>query len=321
MKKGLVILVVLAFAAPLYADVTFGPAVDNQDGTCSIPWSSDDLPIVAMGLDVDVTGDDDIGDLAYGSFFDIFMDQAYDEEAGDGYTYGEDKGNGPVARQDQPGQLALPQTNFCISMGGLGGASEPLDDPCMAGTIVLTADPCNSSGTLSENALRGGVIDENGAQVTTNLPIPFGITTFVPPTDCMAAMDVDTNFPAVYAMFLKAEAYFGVGNVDCWCDEYNCQGDANGGFAGVDTDGKRKWVTLPDLTVLSAGWGKKESVMPGGSPLPICADSDRSFAGVDTNGKRKWVTLPDLTILSASWGKKESVMPTGPHQVPCHGYE
>ncbi len=316
MKRSILFAILSISISCVAGTITFGPAVDNQDGTCTIPWAAD-VPIVAMALDVDAT--DDIVAVAVDSFFDIFMDVAYDEEAGDGYTYGEDNGNGCICDQDAAGSLALPQSNFCISMGGLGGEEEPLDDPCLSGTIVLTADGY-AEGYISENALRGGVIDENGAQVTTNLPIAFVICGDCG-DDCMQILGVDTDYPAVYAAYLAASAYFGEGAVDCWCDEYNCQGDGDGSFASIDVDGKRKWVTLADLNVLSSGWGKKESQMPAVTPPPICGDADRNFAGSDVDGKRKWVTLPDLNILSTSWGKKESQMPTGPHQVPCHGYE
>ncbi len=130
--------------------------------------------------------------------------------------------------------------------------------------------------------------------------------------DCMQVLEVDIDDPCTYAMFLKADS------PACWCDEYNCQGDADGLFVGPDVDGKRKWVTLADLNILSNCWGRKECELP---PECICADCDRSFAGMDTDCNRRWIRLPDLNIFSASWGLKESRMPTGPHKVPCHGYE
>ena len=61
MKKALVILVALAFAAPLYAGTINITTTDNEDGTCNIDWTSTG-GVVAMGLDIDVTvGPDEIG--------------------------------------------------------------------------------------------------------------------------------------------------------------------------------------------------------------------------------------------------------------------
>ena len=109
---------------------------------------------------------------------------------------------------------------------------------------------------------------------------------------------------ADYAMWLKA------GAPPCWCpppvgSDYQCKGDANVDFDGKDIYGVRKWVTLPDLTILSGGWQKVDTDIT----LPanfICADFNHDFDGKDIDGVRNWVTLPDLTILSAGWYKVDS---------------
>jgi hypothetical protein len=121
----------------------------------------------------------------------------------------------------------------------------------------------------------------------------------------MQALGVDVSHPTVYAAFLAAEAAFGAGNVDCWCDEYNCAGDADRATFGA----VKKWVTLPDLNLLTAGWLVRESLLP---PASICADSDRaSFGAV-----KKWVTLPDLNILTDNWLVRETLLT----HIPCEGY-
>ena len=305
MKKALVILVALALAAPLYAGTITLTATDNEDGTCNIDWSSTGA-VVAMGMDIDVTGtppnDEPISGVAVDAWFDIYMDAAYDEEAGDGYRYGEGT---PIADQDAPGQLVLPQSIFCISMGGLGGETGPLTPAPSSGTIVMTADGIGfSSGTIVANALRGGVVDDNGAEVTITGDSTWTITS----GDCMTALGVDVSNAALYATFLLA------GSPACWCDEFNCAGDADGLFSGIDAAGKRKWVTLPDLNILSDGWTLKESAYPYFDV--VCADADRAFTGINAAGKRKWITLPDLNILSDNWTKKSGAY----IHVPCDGY-
>ena len=218
MRKALVILVALAFAAPLYASSIAFTDLGGGD----IGYVCTGEAAVAMGLDVDVLVGGPITAVAISdSFFEIFMDQAFDEEAGDGYVYGEDKGNGPVAKKDQAGQLALPQSEFCISMGGLGGELAKTQDPCMTGTITLTG---TGTGTLDENALRGGCIDVNGDTMTTNLPLPF-------------VLEDEGCFTRYYATGTPQYILWDTGtdgNVtfpprpDCWCfDAFQC-GDTNG---------------------------------------------------------------------------------------------
>ncbi len=275
MKKILVVFVVLVLAGGLYAStITFGPAVDNLDGTCTIPYTSNDpcLVAVAMALDVDITvGPDQIGAVAASdSFFEIF-----------------------IAEQDQAGSATLPSSSFCISMGELS----PLNDPCMTGTITLTANGTGvASGTLGENALRGGVIDEDGDTMTTNLPIPFSITAIV---DCMQDGGVLTTDP----LYLEWEA---VGKPECWCYDTQCMGDADTSKAGSIWTGYY-YVGTADVTVLAAAWMVYEpiygpgitSINVGGVP-GACADFDRTQHGGIWTGYYR-VGTPDVQILAANW--------------------
>jgi hypothetical protein len=123
------------------------------------------------------------------------------------------------------------------------------------------------------------------------------------------------------AFELKTEACFPSGHVDypmwvkalypsCWCCQFQCRGDADCGFTGKDKNGKRQYVSLPDLTIFNAGWLKFETD-PAFSTF-ICADFNHGFDGKDKTGKRQYVSLPDLTIFNAGWLKPETV----PHFTP-----
>ena len=70
-------------------------------------------------------------------------------------------------------------------------------------------------------------------------------------------------------------------------------------FSGLDKDGKRKWVELGDLTLMSACWMLTENEITDANCY--CADFNAEFSGLDKDGKRKWVELGDLTIMSAHW--------------------
>jgi len=185
-------------------------------------------------------------------------------------------------------------------MGGLGGAAAPLNDPCTSGTIVLTA-VADSTGTLDENALRGGVIDESGDQVTTNLPIPWTITV---DEECYAGMPD-------YAQWVA------VGKPECWCYPTQCQGDADGKTQGTSRGGGIYYVGSVDITVLAGAWDVKEPPDgPGITSVVVtgikgaCADHDHISQGTSRGGGIYRVGSFDIGILAANWDVKEP--PDGP---------
>ena len=291
MSKTAILLTVFILSIPCAATtVTF---TDTGGGV--ITWSSDGAGIVAMALDVDMTPGQ-VDSVAVDSFFDIFMDAAYDEEAGDGYSYGEGT---PIADQDAAGQLVLPQTNFCISMGGLGGESEPLDPAPTSGTITFTG---TGAGTLNENALRGGVIDENGDRVITNLPTPGPL--FLCCDDCMVDAGIDVSDPALYAEFIAA------GSPKCWCYPTQCQGDTDGYTEGGAALGFYH-VGSVDIGVLAGAWRVTEPTKgPGITTVTIstvngpvkgaCADFDHALEGGAALGFYRVGSL-DIGILAGNW--------------------
>ncbi|HIJ71189.1 MAG TPA: hypothetical protein HPP87_07475, partial [Planctomycetes bacterium] len=254
MKKLILTLVVLALTAPVSVQAITFTATDPCDGTCVVEFDAGldpNVPPVAMGLTVTVDGSDPCDAITavdgIDSFFDIYMDYAYNDPCS--YTYG---AGHPIADPCAAGVASLPSMKFCVSMGGLGGSAKPLASAPMSGTAFVlhadnaVADPCGPAvtGTISLNALRGGVVGSDTEPMATNLSIPFSITIS---GECFPSSHAD------YAMWVKA------GKPDCWCNAYQCKGDANGGFGGKDKDGKRQWVTGPDLTILSNGWQKVDT--------------------------------------------------------------
>jgi hypothetical protein len=312
MKKLILILVIAAIAAPLYAAgrVQFY-ATDNEDGTCTITFDANDvigIEPVAMGLDVKVNGSDPCHAITavsgMDSFFEIFMDYAYDDPCS--YTYG--AGN-PVADPCAAGSASLPSHHFCISMGGLGGETDPDEKaaPDNGVAFVLTAgnlpnyDPCDpgtqASGHIKINALRGGVIGKDTDPMETNLVpvhLPFTITN-IEPTECVKS---DAPF---YNEWLGSN-YAGTptakwASPDCWCYERNCRGDADGIKTGV------AWVNTPDLTIFVSAFGKADFKM---DQTLICADFDHIKTGVAR------VNTPDLTEFVSYFGKADFKCPVCP---------
>lgn len=177
MKKLSCLLMVLAMAIPaLGAGNIVLTATDNSDGTCTISFVATGAAPVGVGLDVDVlTGGPITAVGGIDSFFDIFLDAAYEMETTTpgSYTYG---AGAPIALQDAAGVDTLPSASFAISMGGLGGAAAPLNPAPMSGTLAVLTAGDDTTGTIGLNVKRGGIVDVNGEAMTTNLPLAFTIT-------------------------------------------------------------------------------------------------------------------------------------------------
>lgn len=180
MKK--ILALVLMMAVSVMA-VDFS-GVDNGDGTITISY---DAPVVGLALDVDSTTVS-VTDITLPDFFDVFMDYAYAE--GIDYEYPVDENGDPlphddndsVAAQDAAGVAVLPSMAFCISAGGL---EDNAGDVAVAGSITLAVTGTGTI-TITENTLRGGVVDYNGA-MTTNLPIVISVVPIV--TACIGDVD------------------------------------------------------------------------------------------------------------------------------------
>ena len=220
MRKVVLMLVVLALSGTLYAadgDVTL-TFTDNGYGVGTLSYSvgpGDVTPVgIALNVDID-SGENPITSLTgLDSFFDVFVDYAYD--MGAGYVYKNSSANSPVAKQAAAGEttLAADGMAFCISACGLddtGSESAP-----ESGVIAILSPGVNtaSAGKLSLNALRGGIVSENGP---------------------MNVLGLDGNGEIVFAIHSacsylgpdKAE-WAGQGEPQSWCDPKQCHGDSDG---------------------------------------------------------------------------------------------
>jgi hypothetical protein len=236
MKKLLSLLLVCALSAPLFAGAVNLTSTDNGDGTCTIKMEITDGSVVGIALDVAVNAGPDLTAVAVDSFFDIFIDAAYDEETGgDGYTYGEGQ---PVCLVDGPGATDIATAmagsrTFAVCAGGLGGAAKPLTAapaaPTTVDLLVLTGAD-GAAGTIDLNAIRGGIVcaDATAATVTGN-PLAWSIS---------------------------------VVTTDCW----GCAGQNLGDASG---DGN---INFADLVALKAAFGSST----GAPNYNKCADFDRS---------------------------------------------
>jgi len=288
MKKILASLLVLAMCAPLYAGEVTLSSVDNADGTATIMMEV--ISGEPVGIALDVLADTGTIDDAFmvDSFFDIFIDLAYDEElGGDGYTYGE--GTNAIAKVGEPGQDTVATNPFCISAGGLGGEEAPLTpgpQPLDTVALIQLDSAGGATGTITANAIRGGaVVFKDGSTATVNgLPLDFEITTG--PGECVKST---APFYATWVLF---------GKPDCWCYQRNCRGDVNGLKSGLGLN--VKWVNSADLTVFAAAYNVNQAelqVLDVGGVPGICADNNRAKSGLGLN--IKWVNSSDLGIFAS----------------------
>jgi len=271
----------LVMAAPLYAVVITADTL-SVAGEATITWDSsgDGEGVVAMGIDVDATAA--IDGYAIDSFFDVFMDAAHDMEVTlpDSYNYGDGT---PIADQDAAGEAAL-SANFAISMGILGEVTPT--GAQTSGTIVLTC-AAGADVTISENALRGGVVGESGADLALTGDLEFTIDADGP-VDCFDAAHPD------YTEWVNA------GKPDCWCQKYQCMGDANDAEEGDSKKGYY-WVSFTDIGVLTSNWQVLgDTAAKGDYPVDQCADFGRDEEGDSKKGYYR-VSFSDIGILTTNW--------------------
>ena len=348
MKKLLLILVVLGVAAPSVAGtINFAATDDGANGTCTITYyvTGGGVAPVAMGLEVEVTSGNPIKNVTdMDSFFDIYMDYAYDDPCN--YTYG---AGHPIADPCGPGAITLPQSKFVISMGGLGGPTKPPTKFPKMGTkkdpvvvAVLHSDG-GSAGVITVNVLRGGVIDEDAEPMDPNGPtapdgdlqMPFTISECMP----LAATTADFGWldrPVDKGSTTYAE-WAAVGKPRCWCYQAQCRGNADGitngsskaGYYHVGTDDFNTIVAAWDTTVTPQFWVKEPTFGPGIGGLTgptgvsvMCANFNRTVDGsskagyyyVGTNDFNRIVAAWDITITPQFWTKEPTFgpgIPTG----------
>jgi len=319
MKKILVSMLVLALCAPAMAvgNVEVTDIDTTVAGQVTIELTSD-TEIVGIGLLVDATAGQ-IDSFTVDSFFDIFLDVAWDMETnGGGYTYGA----GAVADSNDgadpagAGIVKLPTSDqFSISVGGLGGdeGTDPLVAAPQVAQIVLKA-ALGATVDIDVDTLRGGIVDYDGTQNIVGAGLPTTVVIAAAgPTECFSS-----------AAGQKYTDWVAFGSPDCWCYQRQCRGDADGTSVGNSFTGIQ-WVLTNDLNIFLAAFGVYE---PGGTlnsgpgilsvPNGICADFDHTGVGNSFTGIQRVLTN-DLNIFLASFGVYEpgGTLNSGPGVPVC----
>ena len=295
MKKILLILAVLALAAPTMAAISVN-VVDNGNCTGDITYSMTgeagdqrvrawalkvevDSGAVITAVDPHVAGESDAVNKGFGFFPGTIV------IIGDVI----DSNGTPVAPNDLPGAAG---TGIGINTVVLEMASLHVDSnfPPDTGTLatITVSQACNVTIT-EEVDYRGGIVREDanqaiGATLPTNVPI-----TCNGEPDCLIGGNAGPN---------EYSNWVSYGKPPCWCYRKQCRGDADG-LASFFGDP----VILPDLTIFKSAYNKSEAAVLA-IPNAICADLDHvaSFFGDP-------VILPDLTIFKAYYNQPGASVP------------
>ena len=308
MKKITLILAVLLFVAPAMGAVTL-TATDLGDGRVSISYSGD--AVSAFGIDITVespavitdvcdynVGESVTGNIGYGIFpGTIDINTADGTVANDGT---------PVAPSDDPGaQTGLNTGGVTLEIGAL---YEDGNAPGTSGTLCVVVVDCNGATqdvnlTIAGNSTRGNVVLTDATEAISPNYNGCVVACDTTPPDCF--LDVYGSNPAYANQVAAYQAYIAAGeDPSCWCQIYQCDGDADGLTQLVGKFIVYTW----DLDLVFANWKRKITDSRGSNP---CADIDHKSQLV---GKFRVYTW-DLDAVFAHW-KKKATDPLHPGDCP-----
>ena len=241
---------------------------------------------------------------------------------------------GPLADPCDPGSGGgLGKDNIVAELGSLyyGDVNAPVVQGVTSGTLcnVVINPNSVSSATVTvtdEDTYRGGVVLEDGNTVSVNSNCPVS---FVGPEE----PNCFEGHPDQYVWRDWFEP-------NCWCDPYQCKGNADGDFEGSKKTGYF-WVFTQDYNILAKAWKITEPNLPyhathENPTYPrgitdcnywiaetstdvncICADFDHDFEGSKKTGYFR-VFTQDYNRLAKSWKVTEPNLPYhAGHEDPC----
>ncbi len=277
MKRLLSLMAILAFVVPAMAlDITIDDSVNGQV-TIGYDATADGVAPCAFALDIVSQGGTITAATAVDASYNVFIDAASDEVAGDGYVIGEGTAWAAIASAGQVDPLA---GDFCYSAAYLEDATNAA--PALVGDLMVLEG--EGDFQIIANAIRGGVVkaDATNPAMATNLPLNFTIPN--QPSEPYIGEDVDL--------------WISLGRPDSWLNNRQCHGDADNAQEGNPKTGYYS-VGANDLALLLDGWKDQNYVDPTTDPW-IGADFDHAQEGNAKTGYYR-VGANDLTILLANW--------------------
>ena len=255
MRKTLLVMLVLLFAAPAFAGTVTMSVSDAGGGWAAISYSAD-ANVSGFGLTISADSgavitdinDYNVGESVTGNLgFGIFPG-TIDINA----TTGEVDGNGtPVAPNDAPGAAGtgIDTNAIVVEMGALYVEG---NEPGLSGTLILVQVDKDCNVCVDGEPIRGDVVLTDANAAITNMPVCAGISG-PGPADCLV---VGQTVGGVFITQAMYDQWVTNGKPNCWC--YDCHHKS-------DTDNDCD-VDYTDALVFIAGY----STYANG----ICADTD-----------------------------------------------
>ena len=284
MRKFIGLLLVLAIAAPSFAAVTI-ECNDLGDGVVAIEYSGAAAAAKPRAIALVLTVDNgavitDVNDLGKEGVGYAIYPGTIAISGGSVQEY-----NTPLAPNTDPGAAGtgLNTASVVLEMGSLHWPADygSVNAPPESGTLCeITVDADCNLTIAEEDTFRGGIVLYNAEGETGASLLGCNIEIVPAVVDCFDSGHAD------YGAWVTA------GKPDCWCYEYQCEGDADGLQLGNPKDGYF-YVENADLTLLLNSWKITSGVN-------VCADFTRSTDGNPKDGYFQ-VENADLTILLNHW--------------------
>ena len=249
MKKLFVILAVLVWTVPAFAQIDFDMSYDSGTDQLTISYNvvaGDNPTGIALRLNVDavegglVTDEGSSGAQVTGSVdaaseLDIYLDFAWDQEQGDGYDLREAGGH-PLAKWIvdpgvDKGLPTLPAAKVALCMGHLRA---DVADPDYTGPAADDIAIVQLNGLGDDTIVILHVDDDRGGVVagnTTNLPIE--LDTGEPTAEFYVGLVDSYDYTVVQA---DVDKWNGYGQPPCWAYTCHANGDANGDCVNTTID-------------------------------------------------------------------------------------
>jgi hypothetical protein len=299
MKKILLTLVVLVFAAPALAavDITVSHVQDTNVVTIGFDATGETNFVRAFGLDVTLSNDANVVS-ATGLSADYWVYPGTIQIAADGTIsfigsiaaeYGDLPGDTLVGPPDGNG-VTLEAASLYAPVGH-PSPNEPNKAHDLVELIIDKDCLLCISANVSRAGATGVVMENPDEVVTVNYPVCIEVN--------VPEGEVECYKNPLNADYAEWDA---VGKPNCWCYTRQCHGDADNAMGGGPKTGYYA-VGPGDLNILIAGWLVLEPGFgPGIGSIPngICADFAHDQGGGPKTGYYR-VGPSDLNILIASW--------------------
>ena len=270
MRKILLVMAVLLFAAQAYAGTVTLSVVDEGGGWAAIRYSSDptkaDANVSAFGLEIYTDSDANITDIN-----DYNIGECTATQKGYGIFPGTidiDESNGvvesngtPIAPNDAPGAegTGLDTNTIIVEMGALYVEG---NEPNLSGTLLLVKVDGDCNVCVKGEPIRGNVVLTDANEAILNPAVACAPVILI--VDCFRVGQVRNGITITQAMVTR---WGTLGKPDCWCYDCHHRADINGDCAIDGTDIGGINPTSGWQYAFSTGYGADSDINYSGPPI------------------------------------------------------